>query len=66
MELRPDVDVGAGRVGWGGEVLAGFEEEDEARAEAETEGEEGEWTALGCVKTVLVVVGDAVVMVEFL
>ena len=45
-------------------MLTAFEEEDEAKAEAE--GEEKEWTALGWVTTGLVVVGDAFVMVEFL
>jgi hypothetical protein len=57
------LDVVAGAAGWEGGVVAGVEGEED---EAETEGEEAEWTALGWVTTGLVVVGDAVVMVEFL
>jgi hypothetical protein len=61
VELALDVVTGA--TGWEGEVVAGFRGEDD---EAEAEGEEGEWTALGCVTTGLVAMADAVVMVEFL
>ena len=63
MELA--LGVVTGPTGWEGEVVAGFRGEDD-EAEAEAEGEEGEWTALGCVTIGLVAMADAVVMVEFL